>query len=88
MTIFKPQIQAISGPRYTEASRKTIRTAADMDSSDIVTAKCLNLPGKCDSAVAEYRFVSLKPTTGTSSTSRAALPWRGLDVCQTSSQGI
>lgn len=88
MTIFKPQMQAISGPRYTEASRKTTRTATDMGSNRIVTAKCLNLPEKCDSAVAEYRFVSLKPTAGTSSTSRAALPWCGLDVCQTSSQGI
>lgn len=32
-----------------------------MDSGGLVVAKCLNLPAKCDSPVAECRSVSLKP---------------------------
>lgn len=61
MTIVKPQIQAISDQRCIEPSRKPIRTITGMGSGCLVTAKCLNLPRKCDSAVAECRFVSLKP---------------------------
>lgn len=52
-----------------------------MDSGGFVVAKCLNLPAKCDSPVAECRSVSLKPA-GTYSTSRAGLSWRGLAGCQ------
>lgn len=61
MTTVKPQIQAISDPRCIEPSMKPIRTTTGMGSGGLVTAKCLNLPRKCDSAVAECRFVSLKP---------------------------